>query len=333
MKIIGLEEHIATERIFDAWRAVDPDLTDPALRFTLGSAIRDDVPRGLVDLGEQRLRAMDEAGLDVQVLSLTTPGVQNLAPNTAVALQTEINDTIAEAVRAHPDRLQGFATLATPAPDRAADELRRVVTELGLSGAMLHGRTGGKHLDHPDFWPIFEAAEALRAPLYVHPQTPSAQVRAAYYDGFDDMSSAMFGTGGIGWHYDAGIEILRMILGGVFDRFPALQVIAGHWGEVALFFLDRTDLMQQAAHLPRPVSDYWRTNVSVTPGGILSQRYLRWAIEVVGIDRVMFATDHPFSNFTGSAARQFLTEADLSDADREKVASGNWERMRANILR
>ncbi|QIS12489.1 amidohydrolase family protein [Nocardia arthritidis] len=333
MKIIGLEEHIATERVLDIWRTTDPHLTDPALRLTLGGVLGPEIEGRLLDLGADRLRAMDETGLDVQVLSLTTPGLSDMEPSTALALQTEVNDAIAAAIRANPNRLQGFATLATQVPAAAADELRRAVTELGLSGAMLYGRTGDRHLDHPDFWPIFEAADALRAPLYVHPQPPPAQVRASYYGGFDELTSALFATGGIGWHYDTGIEILRMIVGGVFDRFPNLQVIAGHWGEVALFYLDRLEILHAVAKLPRPISDYWRTNISVTPGGILTQRYLRWAIDVVGIDRIMFASDYPYGYAGGSACRRFLAEADLSDTDREKIASANWERLRADIRR
>ncbi|MFJ4651344.1 amidohydrolase family protein [Nocardia sp. NPDC088792] len=330
MKIIGLEEHLVTESILDTWRAgAESAPDDPALQF----ALRGPSPSGLLDLGDERLKAMDEVGMDVQVLSLTTPGLQRLTPAAAVPLQTEVNDVIAAAVRAHPDRLQGFATLATPAPAAAAAELGRAVTELGLCGAMVFGRTGDQHFDHPDYWPIFEAAEALRAPLYIHPQTPPAGVLNAYYSGFDEVVDAVFGGPGIGWHYDVGIEITRMIIGGVFDRFPDLQVIVGHWGEVALFYLDRIDLLQRVVNLPRPVSDYWRTNVSVTPSGMFTQRYLRWAIEVLGIDRIMFSADYPFVPVPENGCRNFLEQADLTDAEREQIGSGNWERLCANIRR
>ena len=199
---------------------------------------------------------------------------------------------------------------------------------------MLFGRTRDRNFDHPDFWPIFEAAAALRAPLYLHPQTPPLSVRAAYYSGLDDAVNAAFATHGIGWHYDAGVQVLRLILSGVFDRFPSLQVILGHWGELVLFYLDRLEHLAAIAKLPRPLSDYVRNNLLVTPSGILSQQYLRWAIEIVGIDRILFATDYPFEiSSRGGGARRFLQEADLTDADREKIASDNWNRLCAAIQR
>jgi len=192
-----------------------------------------------------------------------------------VALQTESNDLLAETIRAYPGRLYGLATLATPAPAQAARELERAVTTLGLDGAMIFGRTRDRDLDHPGFWPIFETAAALNAPLYLHPQSPPPAVRTAYYDGFDAALDAAFATHGVGWHYDTGVQILRLILAGIFDRFPGLQVITGHWGEVVLFYLDRIDQLAEVAQLQRQPSDYVRTNLLITPSGILSHRYLQ----------------------------------------------------------
>jgi predicted TIM-barrel fold metal-dependent hydrolase len=259
--------------------------------------------------------------------------VQNLAPEQAVALQTETNNALAQWVQSSPDHFQGFATLATPAPERAAEELRRAVTALGLDGAMLFGRTRDRNLDHLDNWAIFAAAEELNAPLYLHPQSPPPAVRAAYYDGFNPTTNATFATHGLGWHYETGVQLLRMILAGVFDRFPELRVITGHWGEMLLFYLDRIDQLVGAAKLSRKPSEYFRTNVFVTPSGILSQRYLRWTIEVLGADRILFATDYPFVPLPSGGARSFLANSDLAAADRNLVASGNWERLRAQIRR
>jgi len=329
MRIVGLEEHFVTAEVLEAWRALDPQWQDIALKPSAEGASA----RRLAELGGERFAAMDETGLDVQVLSLTTPGVQNLAPADAVALQRASNDLLADTVRAHPDRLQGLATLATPAPAEAAHELERTVTGLGLNGAMLSGRTRERNLDHPDFWPIFEAAAALKAPLYLHPQSPPPTVRAAYYHGFDDSMDAAFATYGIGWHYDTGVQLVRLILSGVLDRFPDLQVIVGHWGEVVLFYLDRIEKLARAAKLARPVSDYVRSNVLVTPSGIFSQRYLRWAIEIVGVERILFSTDYPFEFAPQGGARRFLDKADLTDGDRENIASGNWDRLCTGIRR
>jgi predicted TIM-barrel fold metal-dependent hydrolase len=329
MNLIGLEEHFVTSEVLDAWRALDPDWQD----LSLVPSTRGDSARRLADLGDERLAEMEKAGLDVQVLSLSTPGVQNLAPANAVALQTAANDVLAEAVRTDPAHFQGLATLATPDPAAAASELERAVTELGLNGAMVFGRTRDRNMDAAEFWPIYEAAEALRAPLHLHPQSPCPAVRSAYYSGYSPPVDAAFATHGIGWHYESGVQALRLILSGVFDRFPDLQVIVGHWGEMVLFYLDRIDSMNGVAGLRRPVSDYFRTNVYLAPSGMLSQRYLRWAAEVVGIDRILFSSDYPFVIAPEGGARAFLEEAPISAADRVKIASGNWDRLCASIRR
>lgn len=327
MRVVALEEHFVTAPVLAAWEAVEPRWQD----LSLGPSRDGSTGRRLLDLGAERLAEMDGAGVDVHVLSLSTPGVANLPPGQAVALQRDSNDELAEAVRSRPDRYGGLATLATPAPDRAAAELERAVTTLGLDGAMVFGRTRDRSLDHRDFWPIFEAAEALNAPLYLHPQTPPRAVRAAYYDGFGPLTDAAFATHAIGWHYDAGVQLVRLIVAGVFDRFPRLRVIVGHWGEVVLFQLERIDELAAVAKLRRTPSECVRENVFVTPSGILSERYLRWAVEVVGVEHVLFATDHPFVPLGTRDPRRFLEESGLTDAGREMVASANWERIRTDI--
>ena len=329
MKLIGLEEHFVTEDVLAAWKALEPRWQDIALM----QSDRGDTGQRLADLGDARLKAMDETGLDVQVLSLTAPGVQSLEATDAAALQIASNDFLAETVRSNPERYQGFATLATPDPKSAARELERAVTKLGLNGAMLFGRTRARNLDHPDNEPIFEAAAALRAPLYIHPQSPLPAVRDAIYSGFGDTVDNAFATHGLGWHYETGLQILRMVLAGVFDRHPDLQVVTGHWGEVVLFYLDRIDEMQRTAKLKRPVSEYFRSNVLVTASGVWSQRYLRWAIEVLGVERIMFSTDYPYRFTRENGARRFLEEADLSVADKTSIANGNWQRMVDGIRR
>ena len=332
MKIIALEEHFATPEIMAAWQMLSPKLQDIAVKQSTGGEVK----RRLLDLADERIRSMDEAGIDIQVLSITTPGVQSLDPKKAVSLARAGNDLVAETVRSRPDRFQGFATLATPAPTEAARELERGVRELGLNGAMLYGRTHDRNLDHPDFLPIFEVAAALRAPLYLHPQSPPLAVRDVYYHGFGDTLDGVFATAGIGWHYETGIQALRLVLTGVFDRFPDLQLILGHWGEVVLFFLDRIDMLsgeaRQATKLQQPISDYFRTNVSVTPSGVFSQRYLHWTREVLGIERILFSTDYPFLLEPGGV-RPFLEAANLSDEDKNSVAHANWDRMCALIRR
>ncbi|MBX7450213.1 amidohydrolase family protein [Mycolicibacterium sp. 3033] len=329
MTVVALEEHYVTPDVMRAWRAQDDRWRDPQTRY----ADDDPVARRLLALDSERLAVMDDGGVDVQVLSLTTPGLFSLDTAEAVALQGPTNDALAEAVSRHPDRLHGFATLAPQNPEAAAAELDRAVRTLGFHGALIFSRVRDDPIDRQRFWPLFEAAEALRAPLYLHPQTPPAAVREAYYSGFGDTVDAAFATYGIGWHYDAGVELLRLIYAGVFDRFPGLQVILGHWGEVAAFYLDRIDPMARVAGLARPVSEYFADHVFLTPGGVFSQRYLRWSLDVVGVDRILFAADYPFVPTEGAAARRFLEESDLDDEGRDKIASGNWEKLRTGIRR
>ncbi len=329
MRIYGLEEHMATTDVVEAWKRQDPGLTEPMMRWAIAS----DVTPALLDLDDGRLAAMDDAGIDIAVLSVTTPGLQNLAAAEAAALKGHTNDAIAPAVRRHPERLQGFATLATPAPAAAAAELQRAVTELGLNGAMVNARSGDRYVDAVEFWDIYEAAAHLRAPIYLHPRAPLPLVNRAYYGGFGDPVDSMLATGAIGWHYDAGLTALRMIASGLFDRFPDLQVILGHWGEVVLFYLDRIAVLDRIAHLQRPVAEYFRSNVFITPGGISSHKYLRWSLETVGIEHLMYASDYPFNRERDGSVRRFLDTAPISDADRESIAFHNWERLVAGIRR
>lgn len=325
MKIITLEEHVVTPGVLEAWARVPTakeDGVDNAGDGPLGSK--------LADIGQQRLQEMDDAGIDVQVLSVTTPGVQNLPAAQAPGVAREANDAIAAAVSEHPNRFQAFATLPTPDPAAAADELRRAIDELGMKGAMLYGRTGERNMDQPELAELYRTAAELRAPLYIHPQTPVTAVRQAIYSGFGEPVDTLFARFGIGWHYETGVQLLRLIFSGAFDRNPELQVIVGHWGEVVLFYIERIAAMQEMGlKLDRPLQEYFRDNVFYTGSGIVSQRYLRWTLEVVGVDRVMYAVDYPYIQLPGGAARRFLQEADLDEADREKIAHGNWERLTA----
>jgi uncharacterized protein len=329
MRVVALEEHFATADVVDAWRDVEPHWQD--LSFQMSA--HEPVSQRLTDLGDGRIAAMDEAGIDYSVLSLTAPGLHNLDRAQAVALQQPSNDALAAAIAAHPDRLGGFATLAMPDPEAAAAELGRAVTQLGFDGAMVFSRTRERQLDHRDNWAVFEAAEALRAPLYLHPQSPPPEVRAAYYQGLGDSAELALATFGIGWHYEAGLALVRMIVAGVFDRFPDLQVILGHWGEVVLFYLERLDNVGKVTGLARPISEYFRTNVHVTPGGMFSRRYFEWTLQVMGPERIMFACDYPYVSAPPEGCDGFLAAADVSDADKDRIASGNWERLVAGIRR
>ncbi len=325
MKIVALEEHLVTPSALEAWVAAPSAAQDGT-----GHAGQGVIGQRLLDVGENRVRDMDDVGVDVQVLSLTQPSAQNLAPPEARAIAHDANDVIAAVVAGRPDRFDGFAALPTPDPPAAAEELRRAVTRLGLKGAMLSGRTGQRNIDHPDYSDIYATAVELGVPIYIHPRMPVVPVRQAYYSGFGDQLDAMLAGFGLGWHYETGIQLLRLMLSGTFDRYPDLQVVVGHWGEVVLFYLERISSLDQVGfRLDRPLEQYFRENVYYTGSGILSHRYLQWTIDVVGVQRVMYSTDYPFRYAGAGGARAFLEQAPLDAAAREMIAHGNWDRLTA----
>jgi hypothetical protein len=281
----------------------------------------------LFDLDAGRIAAMDAASIDLQVLSLLAPGVEQLEAADAVAVARDANDQLGAAVRQHPTRLAGFAALPTPAPAAAADELERAVQNYGFKGGQVSGHIGGRYLDDTVFRPLLERAEALQVPLYLHPSPPPRAVIEATYSGFTPQITALLASGGFGWHIDTALHVLRLVLGGAFDRYPRLQVIVGHMGETLPFLLPRFDIAfpTQVTGLARPVSQYLRENVHYTFAGFnWTPAFLDLLLQV-GVDRIMFSTDYPFASM--AAARSFLDQLPVSPADRERIAHGNAERL------
>lgn len=315
MRVIALEEHYSSEAI---WQALD-GLGRPSHQ--------PDFETRLLDVGDARIGAMDAAGIDMQVLSLNPPGGQGLDARVAAPLLRDENDRLADVVRRHPDRFAAFAALPTADHAAAVRELERTVTELGFKGTLIHGHTAGRFLDDPAFWPILECAEALGVPIYLHPTRPPAVVAEAYFQGFSPQVSSMLATSGWGWHMENGLHVLRMILAGVFDRFPGLQLVLGHLGEALPFMLTRTTtkLPQAITRLQQPVSGYFRTNVHVTTSGSFAIPPLLTAMLELGADRIMFAVDYPFSR--NEDGRAFLDAMPVSPTDRDKIAHGNAERL------
>lgn len=313
MRVIAIEEHFSTPGIRAAAGRRGAGLTATV-------ALLD-------DLGERRIAGMDAVGIDLQVLSVNPPATQQLEPAVAVPVAARTNDQLAAAIAAHPDRFAGFATLPTADPAAAAAELERAVTDLGFKGAMVHGHTHGRFLDDQTYWPFLQRAESLGVPVYLHPTFPTQQVMDAYYGGFDTAVSEVLATAGWGWHAETGLHALRMVLGGVFDRFPRLQVIIGHMGEHIPFSLARADerLSPVATHLKRRVAEYFQQNFYITTSGYFTDPPLECALAVLGADRIIFSVDYPFSDNT--AARAFLDRAPLSPAEREKIAHANAERL------
>ena len=270
---------------------------------------------------------MDAAGIDVQVLSLPGSGLSGIAPDTAAALARGANDLAAATVRANPTRFAAFASLALQDPQSAADELRRCVGEFGFRGAMVHGATDGLFLDHPRFAPVFEAAQALDVPIYLHPAPPPKPVEEAYFGGLPEPFGPMLATAAWGWHAETGLHVLRLMAAGVFDRFPDVQIILGHMGEDLPFSVARADdLFARAPKpLPRKPSEILSSNFHLTVSGYFTLPPFQCAAEIMGIGRLMFAVDFPYS--ANAEARAFLDALPLGRADKEKIAHGNAERL------
>ncbi len=323
MKIIAIEEHWNSSGIRDALDRLPDGARDESTAFnTMG-----DNQARLEDTGQGRVEAMDAAGIDVSVLSVVTPATQALPAREAVALAREANDEAADAVRAHPDRLRAFTTLPAGDPQAAAAELERCATKLGHVGAMVFPRMGTRTLDDPAYDDLFATAARLRQPVFIHPQIPSNEARDASYRGFDSLTDLGLATFGGGWHMDAGLSALRLILRGTFDRHPDLQLVLGHWGEMLLFWTDRADSLSGVArHLQRRVSDYIKVNIHITSSGMLQERLLRHTLDFTSADRLLFSTDYPFHQPSAAAVRQFF-DAIPNLADRAKVASGNAEAL------
>jgi hypothetical protein len=317
MRTISLEDHFWTPAIAQAIGALrnpDTDAGGP-------------LAANLLDLGERRLAAMDANGIDLQVISHTTPGVQHLDPEQAIPLARQANDALAQAVAEHPDRFAGFATLPTSDPAAAADELERAVTELGLLGAMINGHTNGRFLDDAAFDVLHARAVRLGVPLYLHPAEPVPAVRDAYYQGFNEATGWFLSAAGFGWHAETAIHVLRMVLGGVFERHPELSLVVGHMGEMLPFMLQRVDdnLPPKVTGLELLPSEYVLRNVHITSSGLFSIPPLQCALMVFGVERVLFSVDWPYA--PNEDGRRLLDTAPLSPGDMALFAHGNAERL------
>jgi uncharacterized protein len=320
MRTITLEEHFASPGFFNG----------PGREFkerAQKSGGRDAEFFGrLADVGDKRLAEMDAAGIDMQVVSLQYPGTEQCDNAEAAAVACEANDFLADAVKKHPTRFAGLAALPTGTPDKAAEELERRV-RAGFKGAIINGHNRGRYLDDKFYWPILECAEKLNAPIYLHPTRPPEPVIEASFGGFAPEVSWMFSGPGWGWHLETAVHVIRLILGGVFDRFPKLQVVVGHLGEGLPFMLPRLDrnFPPPLTKLQRRLGDYLRQNVHYTFAGFnFPATFLDLLLEV-GVERIMFSVDYPYGSM--AKAREFLENLPVSADDRERIAHGNAEKL------
>jgi predicted TIM-barrel fold metal-dependent hydrolase len=316
MRVIAIEEHYA-----------HPALQTPEALANLSRHPQlSRIQEKLEDVGAGRIADMDAAGIDLQVLSQSVPGAEALEPAHAVANARTANDDLAKTVAEHPDRFAAFAALPMRDPTAAAAELQRTVTELDFKGAMLNGLTEGKFLDDPMFLPVLEAAARLDVPLYLHPSFPPPSVAETYYGGLDPVVASLLGAAGWGWHAETALHLLRLIVTGVFDRLPELQVIVGHMGEMIPFALARIDtVLTPVTSLRQPVAEYFQTNVFITTSGYTTFPPLQCALSVIGIDRLIFSVDYPYTD--NRAARALLDTAPMSPRDKEKLAHRNVEEL------
>jgi len=332
---IATEEAFATPELLELWRSLlqksgnlDPGFVGQWGYFLGPSPRAQSIASRIADLGQQRLRDMDATGIARQILSLTNPGVQIFEAHTATTLAISSNDQLAEAIRKHPDRFSGLAAIAPQNPGGAAKELERAVRTLGLRGAIINSHTHGEYLDDPKFWDIFAAAEALDVPIYLHPSTPSRGMYAPFAEW--GLEGAIYG-----FAVETSLHLLRIILSGVFDRFPKLRMVVGHLGEGLPYWFFRIDFFHRAnvasgryakvKKLAKKPSEYLKENVWVTTSGMAWAPPILYCQQVLGAERVMYAMDYPYQ-FVPEEVR-VTDELPISDGDKKKLYQTNAEEV------
>jgi len=305
----------------------DPGFESLWRHYGLGTSERCiQVRERMLDLGERRIGDMDAAGIDMQLLLLTTPGVQLFDAPTAASLAAQSNDQVSEAVRRHPQRFAALAAVAPQDAGGAAKELERCVKRLGLKGAVINSHTRGAYLNDAKFWPIFEAAEALNVPVYIHPNTPPRDMIGPFLE--RGLDGAIYG-----FAVECGMHLLALMTSGVFDRFPRLQVVFGHLGEGLPFWMFRLDFMHRAQvstkryeclkPLQRRISDYMRENVYYTTSGMAWEPAVMFTRSVVGADRVLYAMDYPYQYVAEEVAA--MDRLPLSEIEKKAFFQTNAE--------
>jgi len=325
MRVVALEEHFTVPALA---RRIDPDAMSrrgfrPRKAPTSGPNPLDLLP----DIGEARLKAMDAAGITIQVLSNTGPGPDLVPGADGIALARELNDHLAAAIARHPDRYAGFAVLPMQSSEACPAELARAVKDLRFSGALINGTTQGRFLDHPSYDGLLAAAVELDVPIYIHPHLPPEPVRQAYYSDLPPGAARVLQSAAWGWHSETAIHVLRLVMAGTLDRHPRLKLIIGHMGEMLPMMLQRIDEVSavDTDHLSRPVSRAILDQVWLTTSGIFSEPPLLAALLTFGIDRIMFSVDYPYS--PNSKGRDFLGRLSLAPADMAKFTHRNADAL------
>jgi len=331
---IATEEAFAPKEMFDIYRKIlaGPN-PDPGFVSLLGFYMSSQSDRArhiircLSDLDQVRLQHMDDTGIDRQIIALTSPGVQIMDADTAVAFAKVANDELAAAVHRHPTRFSGMVAIAPQNPREAAKEIERGIG-LGLTGVIINSHTHGEYLSDPKFWEIFEAAEAADTPIYLHPNTPPRNMIEPFLE--CGLDGAIYGFG-----VETGLHALRIITAGVFDRFPKLQMVVGHMGEALPFWSYRLDYMHQATvksdryktvrALKKKPSDYLRENFYITNSGMAWQPAIKFTQETLGVDRVLYAMDYPYQYSADEVVA--LDGMEMSAANKKAFFQTNAEKV------
>ena len=278
--------------------AVEEHFMHPSLSNHLGHAAQqpDQIKKRLFDFSDIRIREMDSAGIDVQILSHQSPGSQRLKNEVAIDACKDVNNALAQVISNHSDRFLGFAMLPTNLPIDAASELRRSVEELGFKGAMIHGLSSGRMVDEKFFWPIFAEAERLDVPIYLHPALPDKEVTERYYAPYD-ASHPMLTRAAWGFGVEAGTQAIRMILSGIFDKHPNLKIILGHLGEAIPFWLPRIqESLSRTESQQINFEDIFKSNFWITTSGFFSDHALELCVNTLKLNHILFAIDWPYAN-------------------------------------
>ena len=334
MRLIDLESHFYTEEYLHYLRSRKdlPRLEPVQIEGQAGERLRLEpdlwarsqprVVQASLDLEKDRLSKMDEAGVAIQVLSLSTPGCELFEPSEGVAQARKANDALAQAVRRHPDRFVGFAALPAQVPEAAADELERTVKELGFRGALINSHVrGGEYLDDKKYWPIFKKAEALGVPIYLHPRIPSPQMLAPYKTyGYTLAGSTL------GFAAETSLHAMRLIMSGLFDTCPGLKIILGHLGEALPFWLDRMDRHYGGkVAIDKKPSQYLKDNFFMTLSGMPFGPAFMCVYLALGGDHILFASDYPYDD--PREAVRFVETLPISDSDKHKICHANMEAL------
>ncbi len=326
-KLITVEEHYGSDAVnAKIVEAFEQHGTQAEIEQIRRAAATAGAP-GANEMGPERIAYMDAHGIDAQVISYASGIPATLEPEYAVPLCRAVNDEMALKASAYPGRFYLFAHLPHGDGKMAAQELERCVKEKGFVGAMLSGHYHDLPYDDAAYFPIFEKAQELDVPVYLHPGLVSPVITQHYYKGnWSDRTTALLSGFGVGWHFDVGMQLVRMMLAGTFDALPDLKIMTGHWGELVSFYMYRTDeIGQEVTGRSRKVSDYFKENVYVNPSGMLYPEQFRYCLDTFGADHILWGEDYPYRKKEN--IRTFLEEYGLTEEERNKIAYGNVQKL------